>query len=162
MTAAPPIFIEQRIRIDSDSTIVALSGKVDYGQGIRTAFAQIVAEELAPKTARNIFGTMTKMCKDGATSKVAALPLSQIFFADSLGITPISASSVTAERMLARLSTSPSAQAVPENSAIPRPATATPSACSMFIVGFPRLSGPPRPVRRRLYAEGSLRPFFRR
>jgi CO/xanthine dehydrogenase Mo-binding subunit len=41
-----PERLEQRIRIDPDGTVTALSGKVDFGQGIRTAFAQIVADEL--------------------------------------------------------------------------------------------------------------------
>lgn len=39
--------LEQRIAIDHDGTIVARSGKVEYGQGIRTGFARIVADELA-------------------------------------------------------------------------------------------------------------------
>ena len=38
--------IEQRLGIEPDGTVVARSGKVDYGQGLRTAFARIVAEEL--------------------------------------------------------------------------------------------------------------------
>jgi CO/xanthine dehydrogenase Mo-binding subunit len=38
--------VEQRIVIEADGTVVARSGKVEYGQGIRTAFAKIVAEEL--------------------------------------------------------------------------------------------------------------------
>ena len=42
----PPPRIEDRIRIERDGTFTALSGKVDFGQGIRTAFAQIVADEL--------------------------------------------------------------------------------------------------------------------
>ncbi|MDQ2912915.1 MAG: molybdopterin-dependent oxidoreductase [Chloroflexota bacterium] len=41
-----PERLEQRIRVEPDGTITALSGKVDFGQGIRTAFAQIVADEL--------------------------------------------------------------------------------------------------------------------
>jgi CO/xanthine dehydrogenase Mo-binding subunit len=41
-----PERLEQRIRIERDGTITALSGKVDFGQGLRTAFAQIVADEL--------------------------------------------------------------------------------------------------------------------
>lgn len=41
-----PERLEQRIRIESDGTVTALSGKIDFGQGIRTAFAQIVADEL--------------------------------------------------------------------------------------------------------------------
>ncbi|MDO8506833.1 MAG: molybdopterin-dependent oxidoreductase [Candidatus Limnocylindria bacterium] len=38
--------VEQRIRIEPDGTVVALSGKIEFGQGIRTAFAQLVADEL--------------------------------------------------------------------------------------------------------------------
>jgi len=38
--------VEQRIVIEADGTVVARSGKVEYGQGIRTGFARIVAEEL--------------------------------------------------------------------------------------------------------------------
>src|SRR5438876_5131691 len=45
MSADPPR-IEQRIRLAADGAVTALSGKVDFGQGIRTAFGQIVADEL--------------------------------------------------------------------------------------------------------------------
>lgn len=45
--ARPKERLEQRITIARDGTIVARSGKVEYGQGIRTGFALIVAEELA-------------------------------------------------------------------------------------------------------------------
>ena len=38
--------VEQRIRVEPDGTVVALSGKVEFGQGIRTAFAQLVADEM--------------------------------------------------------------------------------------------------------------------
>ena len=41
-----PERLEQRIRVESDGSITALSGKIEFGQGIRTAFAQIVADEL--------------------------------------------------------------------------------------------------------------------
>ena len=41
-----PERLEQRIRIEPDGTVVALSGKIEFGQGIRTAFAQVVADEL--------------------------------------------------------------------------------------------------------------------
>ena len=41
-----PERIEQRIRVEPDGTVVAFSGKIEFGQGIRTAFAQIVADEL--------------------------------------------------------------------------------------------------------------------
>jgi CO/xanthine dehydrogenase Mo-binding subunit len=42
----PPKQVEQRIVIERDGTVVARSGKVEYGQGIRTGFAMIVADEL--------------------------------------------------------------------------------------------------------------------
>ena len=38
--------VEQRIVIEPDGTVLARSGKVEYGQGVRTGFARIVAEEL--------------------------------------------------------------------------------------------------------------------
>jgi len=41
-----PERLEQRIRLERDGTVTALSGKIDFGQGLRTAFAQIVADEL--------------------------------------------------------------------------------------------------------------------
>src|SRR5437667_9035838 len=41
-----PEKLERRIRIERDGTVTALSGKIDFGQGIRTAFAQLVADEL--------------------------------------------------------------------------------------------------------------------
>jgi len=43
----PPERVEQRIVIEADGAVVARSGKFEYGQGIRTGFAKIVAEELA-------------------------------------------------------------------------------------------------------------------
>ena len=41
-----PERLEQRIRVERDGSVTALSGKVEFGQGIRTAFTQIVADEL--------------------------------------------------------------------------------------------------------------------
>jgi nicotinate dehydrogenase subunit B len=38
--------LEDRIGFAADGTIIARSGKVEYGQGIRTGFASIVAREL--------------------------------------------------------------------------------------------------------------------
>lgn len=38
--------VEQRIVIEPDGVVIARSGKVEYGQGVRTGFARIVAEEL--------------------------------------------------------------------------------------------------------------------
>src|SRR5437764_2410798 len=44
--AKEPERVEERIRIDPDGTVVALSGKIEFGQGIRTAFAMLVADEM--------------------------------------------------------------------------------------------------------------------
>lgn len=41
-----PERVETRIAVARDGTVLAFSGKVEYGQGIRTGFARIVAEEL--------------------------------------------------------------------------------------------------------------------
>ena len=41
-----PERLEQRIRLERDGTVTAFSGKIDFGQGIRTAFAQLVADDL--------------------------------------------------------------------------------------------------------------------
>ena len=38
--------VEQRIVIERDGTVVARSGKIEYGQGIRTGFARMIAAEL--------------------------------------------------------------------------------------------------------------------
>ena len=38
--------LQQRIRIEPDGSVTAFSGKIEFGQGIRTAFAQLVANEL--------------------------------------------------------------------------------------------------------------------
>jgi CO/xanthine dehydrogenase Mo-binding subunit len=38
--------LEERIRVDPDGSVTAFSGKIEFGQGIRTAFAQLVANEL--------------------------------------------------------------------------------------------------------------------
>ncbi len=38
--------LEHRVRIEPDGTVTALSGKIEFGQGIRTAFAQVVADEI--------------------------------------------------------------------------------------------------------------------
>ena len=44
--SAPVPRVEERIRIDAEGNVTAFSGKVEFGQGIRTAFAKIVAGEL--------------------------------------------------------------------------------------------------------------------
>ena len=41
-----PARLEERIRVDADGQVTVFSGKVEFGQGIRTAFAKIVAGEL--------------------------------------------------------------------------------------------------------------------
>lgn len=38
--------VQQRIRVEADGSVTAFSGKIEFGQGIRTAFAQLVANEL--------------------------------------------------------------------------------------------------------------------
>ncbi|HVR88441.1 MAG TPA: molybdopterin cofactor-binding domain-containing protein [Candidatus Limnocylindria bacterium] len=38
--------LERRIRIGPDGAVTAFSGKIEFGQGIRTAFTQLVADEL--------------------------------------------------------------------------------------------------------------------
>jgi CO/xanthine dehydrogenase Mo-binding subunit len=48
----PPQRLEQRLAIEPDGTVVARSGKVEYGQGIRAGFARSVAAELAVPVAR--------------------------------------------------------------------------------------------------------------
>jgi CO/xanthine dehydrogenase Mo-binding subunit len=78
--------LEQRILIERDGTVVALSGKVEYGQGIRTAFSRIVAEELDVPAERvrvelgetdrtpwdmGTFGSMST-ATDGASLRAAA------------------------------------------------------------------------------------------
>jgi nicotinate dehydrogenase subunit B len=44
--ASKPVRLEERIAVGPDGSITAFSGKVEFGQGIRTGFAQIVADEL--------------------------------------------------------------------------------------------------------------------
>jgi nicotinate dehydrogenase subunit B len=44
--------MEQRIAIEADGTVVVRSGKIEYGQGIRTGFVRIVVEELAVDPAK--------------------------------------------------------------------------------------------------------------
>jgi len=38
--------IEERLRFERDGSVTALSGKMEYGQGLRAAYPRIVAEEL--------------------------------------------------------------------------------------------------------------------
>ncbi len=41
-----PSDIDAYLRVNADGTVTLLTGKVEYGQGIRTGFAQLAAEEL--------------------------------------------------------------------------------------------------------------------
>lgn len=62
--------IEERIRIDEDGGVTAFSGKVDFGQGIRTALAQVVAEELEVpiEKVRLVMGETDLVPFDGGTN----------------------------------------------------------------------------------------------
>jgi len=44
--------VEERLRVETDGSITALSGKVEYGQGLRAAYPRIVAEELGISPSR--------------------------------------------------------------------------------------------------------------
>jgi CO/xanthine dehydrogenase Mo-binding subunit len=50
--------VEERLRIESDGSVTALSGKMEYGQGLRAAYPRIVAEELgiAPSRVHVVLG----------------------------------------------------------------------------------------------------------
>ena len=69
MRDAPPADLRQRIRIETDGTVVALSGKIEFGQGIRTGFAQLVAEELdvPPERVRLLLGDTAQVPFDFGT-----------------------------------------------------------------------------------------------
>jgi nicotinate dehydrogenase subunit B len=62
--------LSQWLRLDSDGTVCVLSGKVEIGQGILTALAQIVAEELgvAPERIRMIPADTSVSPDEGVTS----------------------------------------------------------------------------------------------
>jgi CO/xanthine dehydrogenase Mo-binding subunit len=50
--------VEERLRFEIDGSVTALSGKMEYGQGLRAAYPRIVAEELgiAPSRVRVVLG----------------------------------------------------------------------------------------------------------
>ena len=50
--------VEERLRIEPDGSITALSGKMEYGQGLRATYPRIVAEELgiAPSGVQVVLG----------------------------------------------------------------------------------------------------------
>ncbi len=43
----PPTTLDAYLRVNEDGTVTLMTGKVEYGQGIQTGFAQLVAEELS-------------------------------------------------------------------------------------------------------------------
>jgi CO/xanthine dehydrogenase Mo-binding subunit len=64
------------LRINSDGTVTLLIGKVELGQGNRTAIAQVCAEELGVDFGRlQIIAGDTKLCPDeGVTSGSSSMP----------------------------------------------------------------------------------------
>src|SRR5690606_26897524 len=42
-----PMEVDAYLRVNEDGTVTLLTGKVEFGQGIRTGFAQLAAEELS-------------------------------------------------------------------------------------------------------------------
>ncbi len=58
------------LRIDPDGTVTVFTGKIELGQGILTAFEQIVADELdvAPQRLRMISGDTAQTPDEGFTS----------------------------------------------------------------------------------------------
>lgn len=64
------------LRINSDGTVTLLIGKVELGQGNRTAIAQVCAEELGVNFSRlQIIAGDTKLCPDeGVTSGSTSMP----------------------------------------------------------------------------------------
>jgi nicotinate dehydrogenase subunit B len=58
------------LRIDPEGTVTAFTGKVELGQGIVTALAQIVADELdvAPRRVQMISGDTSRTPNEGVTS----------------------------------------------------------------------------------------------
>jgi nicotinate dehydrogenase subunit B len=63
-------YLDAWIRIDADSTITAFTGKAELGQGFKTAFQQIAAEELdVPFTSINVVTADTRRtANEGYTS----------------------------------------------------------------------------------------------
>jgi CO/xanthine dehydrogenase Mo-binding subunit len=85
--APTPERLERRITIERDGRVIVRSGKIEYGQGIRTGFARIVADELSVPLDRvevvlgetdsvpwdmGTFGSMSTMI-DGRQLRAAAL-----------------------------------------------------------------------------------------
>jgi nicotinate dehydrogenase subunit B len=68
--AAASANLDDWIAIEPDGTVVAYSGKVETGTGVRTALAQIVAEELevAPDRVRLVMGDTGRAPDEGYTA----------------------------------------------------------------------------------------------
>jgi len=66
----PPTDLDSYILINEDGTVTALTGKVEYGQGIQTGFGQLVAEELSLpfESVEVICGITDRVPYDGTTS----------------------------------------------------------------------------------------------
>src|SRR3984893_987394 len=63
-------FLDSWIRIDADGSITAFTGKAELGQGFKTAFQQIAAEELdvAFETLKVITADTRRTANEGYTS----------------------------------------------------------------------------------------------
>lgn len=76
----PKDFVDSFIRIEANGDVVAFNGHVDLGTGIRTAFTQIVAEELyVPiESVSMILGDTDKTPNQGPTIASASVQVSAI------------------------------------------------------------------------------------
>lgn len=61
--------LEMWVRVDPDGSVTGLTGKVEYGQGTRTGFAQVIAEELAVpiERVRMVMGDTDRVPFDAGT-----------------------------------------------------------------------------------------------
>lgn len=76
----PKDIVDSFIRIESDGSIVAFNGHVDLGTGVRTAFTQIVAEELYVPIDRvsMVLGDTDKTPNQGPTIASASVQVSAV------------------------------------------------------------------------------------
>ena len=75
-TTRPPVAFDQLdsyITIDPDGTVVAYYGRIDGGQGLETAIAQMVAEEIdVPfERVRVVMGSSTVLDMGGASASLS-------------------------------------------------------------------------------------------
>ena len=65
-----PTDLDSYLKINPDGTITALTGKVEFGQGIQTGFGQLIAEELSVpfESVTIIHGITDQVPYDGATA----------------------------------------------------------------------------------------------